>query len=291
LKDAARLLAYLAATLLFGALTAPVLFWLGQAAAAHGWASALAAYDFDQFFHRALLLGALIFFWPLLRWLRIRKWHELGLAPNLHPRRDTAAGFLIAAVPLLCLAGLLLATGLYSLRFSASFLSLLQRTLASCVVPLIEEPLFRGLILGVLLRTGAPIFATFVTSALFSVLHFLKPAEQSPHVVTWTSGFTSIANSFGQFEQPLLVLAGFSTLFLLGWILADARIRTRSLWLPIGLHAGWIFTSAMFNKVAHREFEALPWIGRSLLIGIAPLGVALISWGLLRLWLRHVESN
>ena len=78
---------------------------------------------------------------------------------------------------------------------------------------------------------------------LFSILHFLKSPEQSTDTVTWLSGFVSLGNSFSQFAEPLLVTAGFTTLFLLGWILADARVRTHSLWLPIGLHAGWIFAS------------------------------------------------
>jgi membrane protease YdiL (CAAX protease family) len=142
-----------------------------------------------------------------------------------------------------------------------------------------------------LLRAGAPLFATLVTSAFFSILHFLKAPEQTTTDVTWASGFVSIANSFAQFQQPMLVLAGFTTLFLLGWILADARIRTGSLWMPIGLHAGWIFSSAIFNKFARREFEALPWLGRNLLIGIAPLCVALVSWAILRTWLKHVERK
>ncbi len=87
------------------------------------------------------------------------------------------------------------------------------------------------------------------------------------------------------------MLSGFTTLFLLGWILADARLRTQSLWLPIGLHAGWIFSNALFNRIAHREIEALPWLGKNLLIGLAPLCVALLTWGLVRLWIKHVESS
>ena len=86
------------------------------------------------------------------------------------------------------------------------------------------------------------------------------------------------------------MLAGFTTLFLLGWILADARIRTRSLWLPIGLHAGWIFGSAAFNKIARRQFDVSPWLGENLLIGIAPLCVAAVSWLMLRAWLYHVQT-
>ena len=84
----------------------------------------------------------------------------------------------------------------------------------------------------------------------------------------------------------MLVLAGFTTLFFIGVILAHARLRTRSLWLPIGLHAGWILANSVFNKIAHREIVALPWLGKSLLIGIVPLCVCLVSWVLLE---RMVE--
>src|SRR5439155_47990 len=81
----------------------------------------------------------------------------------------------------------------------------------------------------------------FVTSALFSIVHFLKAPMRTSTIVTWSSGFNSIAHSFSQFANPMLVAAGFTTLFLIGWILADARVRTRSLWLAIGLRAGWTF--------------------------------------------------
>jgi membrane protease YdiL (CAAX protease family) len=291
LKDAARLLAYFAATLLFGALSAPLLYWAAQGLAGRGILPFLANYDFETFFHRALLVGALAFFWPLLRSLRVRGVGDLGIVRNPAALRDAGAGLLISAIPLLCFGILLLVIGIYSLRASISLPAIGERIASAAVVPFIEEPLFRGLILGVLLRASTPLMAALLTSGLFSILHFLKAPENTSPVVTWTSGFFSIANSFAQFSDPLLVLAGFTTLFLLGWILADARIRTRSLWLPIGLHAGWILASAVFNKVARRELVALPWLGKSLLIGIAPLSVALISWVILRVWLRHVDRR
>jgi membrane protease YdiL (CAAX protease family) len=289
LKDAARLLAYLAAVLLFGALAAPPLYWAAQALVDRGILTFLGQFDFETFFHRALLVGAVLFFWPLLRSLRISGWRELGLAKNPHAGRDASVGFALAAVPLLIFGSILLATGIYALRASFDFGSMGQRIISSVAVPFIEEPLFRGLILGVLLRASSPILATFLTSAGFSILHFLKAPENTSTVVTWTSGFASIGNAFDQFTQPLLVLAGFTTLFLLGWILADARNRTRSLWLPIGLHAGWIFASAMFNKIARREAELLPWLGKNLLIGIAPLCLGLLTWAILRAWIKHVD--
>lgn len=291
MRDAAKLLAYGTVTILFGALVAPPVYWAVQSAIASGSLSFLAEYDFEKYFHRALLIGAVIFFWPLLRSLRMRNWRDLGLAPNPDRFRDLGVGVLVAAGPLLCFGALLLQLGIYSFRSTVPVMGLLERALSAAVVPFIEEPLFRGLILGVLLRAGAPLFPALATSAFFSILHFLKAPEGTSADVTWASGFVSIGNSFSQFQEPLLLLAGFTTLFVLGWILADARIRTRSLWLPIGLHAGWIFASAIFNKVARREVELLPWIGRNLLIGIAPFCVALLSWAILRAWLKHVEST
>ena len=290
MKDAAKLLAYFAATVLFGAILAPPLYWAVQWLSARGLLPFLGEYDFQRFFHRALLVAALLFFWPLLRWLRIGSWRGLELDSNSRRLRDAGIGFLLAAIPLLCFGWVLLTIGVFSLRSSVSLWSLGERTLAAVVVPFVEEPLFRGLFLGVLLRSSPRGVAVFLSSAIFSIVHFLKPPEEPDPAITWTSGLEAVANAFGQFGEPLLVAAGFTTLFLLGWILADARIRTRSLWLPIGLHSGWIFGSAIFNKVARREMEALPWLGKNLLIGIAPLGVALVSWALLRAWLKHVET-
>ncbi len=291
MKDAARLLAYFTATVLFGALVAPLFYWAAQGLAANGLLTFLEGYDFEKFFHRALLVGAIAFLWPLLRSVGIKSWRDLDLVPNPDRFRHLGVGVLAAAIPLLCMGIVVVTLGVFSIRETILVWPILQRTFSAIVVPLIEEPLFRGLILGVLLRAGTPLVATFATSALFSILHFLKAPENTTSTVTWTSGFVSIANSFSQFQQPLLLLAGFTTLFLVGWILADARIRTRSLWLPIGLHGGWILVSAIFNKVARREWEALPWLGRNLLIGLAPLCVALITWLLLRTWLKYVESK
>jgi membrane protease YdiL (CAAX protease family) len=133
--------------------------------------------------------------------------------------------------------------------------------------------------------------AALLSAAIFSIVHFLKAPDQTTTSVGWTSGFVSLSHSFDQFTEPMLVLAGFTTLFLIGLILADARLRTRSLWLPIGLHAGWILASGAFNKLAHREFMALPWVGKNLLIGIVPLGVCLVTWALVRAWLNYVGTR
>jgi uncharacterized protein len=290
LKDAARLLAYFAITLLLGALIAPFLFWTGQRLAAQHILPFLAGFDFETFFHRALLVAAVLLLWPLLRAVRVRSLKDLDLAPDLSWRSHLLGGFLLAAIPLLCCAAALLAFHVYFFRLTLSGKTTAGLLGATTIVPFIEEALFRGLILGILLRSGHRYLAMFVTSAFYSIVHFLKAPEQTSTVVTWMSGFTSVANSFAQFSDPVLVGAAFTTLFLIGWILADTRLRTRSLWLPIGLHSGWIFANGLFNRLAHRPIPAFPWIGKSMLVGLVPLGVCLITWLLAVQWL-HLRRN
>ena len=285
------MLVYLLATVLLGALLAPPLFWGAQSLAANGFVTFLTHYDFETFFHRALLVAAIVLLWPLARSLEIRNLADLQLAPNPNRWRDLLAGFLFSALPLLCCGVILLATPMFSVRGAINWAAVAKVGAAAMFVPIIEEVFFRGLVLGALLKSGRQFMSIFVTSVLYSLVHFLKAPEHTSAEVTWTSGFNSIAHAFAQFGDPVLVGAGFTTLFLIGWILAEARVPTRSLWLPIGLHAGWILTAGVFNKIVLRQWIILPWLGKSLLVGIVPLAVACLTWLLMRWWLKYVDPR
>jgi CAAX protease family protein len=291
LKDAARLAAYFIAIILGGALLAPILFWSAQALAAHGVFPFLAKYDFDTFFHRAILIAAVLLLWPLLRISNVRSLADLSLAPNQHWARDVGSGVLLSVIPLLFCGALLIALHVYSFRHVFVWPRLGKIVLAAISVPFIEETFFRGIVLGLLLRTGRKLLSVVAVSALFAAVHFLKGSEREPAIVTWTSGFQSIGDAFAGFGDPMMVLAAFATLFLIGCILADARVLTRSLWLPIGLHAGWIFASGTFNWLARRKIDAFPWLGKNLLVGIIPLGLAAVTWIVMRRWLKHDRAS
>ncbi|MEY2491397.1 MAG: protease family protein [Verrucomicrobiota bacterium] len=289
MKDAAKLIVYFLAVVLGGAILAPILYWAAAVATAHGLLPFLSRFGFESFFHRALLICALAFLWPLLRSLRLHSFRDLDLERNPHSLRDVVAGVLLAGVPLGCAAVILISAKIFLLKTAIPWTSLGAVAAAAAVVPLIEETFFRGLILGILLRGLRPVMAMFLSSAFFALVHFLKAPGRTNTVVAWHSGFKSIAHSFVQFTDPVMVLAAFTTLFLIGWILADARLRTRSLWLPIGLHGGWIFVAGVVGKMTKRESEILPWLGRNLLIGLIPLLLAFCTWGLMLLWLRYAK--
>ena len=251
----------------------------------------LAKYDFETFFHRALLIAAALLLWPLLCLSGGRSMADLQLAPNKRWGRDILAGVLLSGIPLLCCGVLLITSHVYFVRHSFAWFQAAKIVPASITVPLIEETFFRGIMLGILLKTGLKYMSIFATSAIFSFVHFLKAPPRGSTIVTWTSGFNSIARSFEQFGDVTLVISAFATLFLIGWILADARVCTRSLWLPIGLHAGWIFTSGTFNRVARQQILFLPWLGKNLLVGIVPLGLAVLTWLLMRTWLKYDRAT
>jgi membrane protease YdiL (CAAX protease family) len=287
LKDVARLAAYFIGTIVVGAFLAPILFWSAQSLAAHGVFSFLARYDFETFFHRALLIAAVLLLWPFLRVSRVRGLADLALVPNSRWGRDLCAGIVISVVPLLYCGALLIVFHVYSFRHSFAWARFGKMTLAAITVPFIEEVFFRGLVLGVLLRTGRKYAAIFAASALFAVVHFLKAPERTSAVVTWASGFSSIVHAFDGIGNPMLLASALATLFVIGWILADARVITQSLWLSIGLHAGWIFSSSAFSRLARQQSLAFPWIGKNMLVGIIPLSVAVVTWIIMRTWLKY----
>jgi len=291
LKDAAKLAAYFIGIVIVGALLAPILFWSAQSLAAHGSFSFLAKYDFETFFHRAILIAAALLLWPLLCISHVRSMADLALASNPRWGRDLCAGILFSVIPLLCCAALLVAFHVYSVRLAFAWPRLGKVLVASIIVPFIEEAFFRGIVLGVLLRTGRKYMAILVVSVVFSAVHFFKAPERTSAVVTWISGLNSISHSLGQVGDPITLASAFATLFLFGCILAVARVRTHSLWLPIGLHAGLIFGSGAFSWLTHRQMVALPWVGKNLLVGIVPLGVAAITWIIVQTWLKYDRAS
>ncbi len=291
MKDAARLAAYFIAVVVVGALLAPILFWSANWLAAQGAFSFLAKYDFHRFFHRAVLVAAVVLLWPLLWVSHVRRLNDLGLVRNPHWVRDLGAGALLSIVPLLFCAVLLIKFHVYSFRHVFVWPRFGKVLLAAISVPLIEETFFRGIILGILLRKTRKFLPIIFVSALFAAVHFLKGSEREPAIVTWTSGFQSIAHALAGFGDPLMVVSAFATLFLIGCILADARVLTNSLWLPIGLHAGWIFATGMFGLLARRQIVAFPWLGKNLLVGIVPLCLAAVTWILMRFCLKNDRAS
>ena len=293
MKSLGKIIFYLLATVVLGALLAPPLYWGGHWLADHGILTWLGETPFRKFFHRGLLIAAIALLWPTARWLQVPGLHALGIVPNPHRWQDGWVGFFASFLMMVVLSAVLLALGIVKMRHHVIAFDFVKIATSAVVVSILEEWLFRGAILGLLARSMNRYGALFVTSALFSILHFLKPNDATtPQNVDWLSGFGLIPGSFAQFSQPWLVMGGFTTLFCMAWILGYSRFKTHSLWMAIGLHIGWVIGLMSFNKLTKRVIkDTLPWFGQDLSVGIGSVCVVLLTGALLWAWFAYVRQN
>jgi len=101
-----------------------------------------------------------------------------------------------------------------------------------------EEVLFRGLLLRRLGRDGGRVFGVVATAALYAIVHQMR-AQGGKVPPGIEAGLARTASLFSPLANPVAwpAVAG---LFGLGLLLAAARLRSGSLWLPVGIHTAWV---------------------------------------------------
>ena len=280
-----KIFLYLVAVLLAGALAAPQAWNAIHALPPdllHGFAGKVQSMPFHRYLSRSLQVSALVLLWPLLRSLRIRSLREFGLVPNTRPLRDLAVGMAAGALCMVLLLPAQILSGAYLLApdWSARILSSLPRILGTALlVAVMEEFLFRGVILG-FIRQFAVTWASVVASAfLFASVHFvgLPPGEAGPTDPRWWGGLAMLASAGSSLPPAGILLGAFSTLFAAGIILGWLTVRTGSLHAAIGLHGVWIFGEQAFNKAAGFHVfprdAMMPFYGPSQCSGVVPVGL------------------
>ena len=144
----------------------------------------------------------------------------------------------------------------------------------ACLIGVIEEILFRGFVLQSLLESMSLPVAVCVCSLVYSILHFFKADVFVSTGFQPFVGFVTIAQFFKpiffEFFKNLPAIIG---LFLVGVVLSYAFIKTKSLYLSIGLHTGMVFMMKADGMFLVRVREKLGWLfGDSKLVtGVARL--------------------
>ncbi len=269
----------------------PLLFWGGQALASHGIATFLQRVDFHSFFDRAVLVAAVVLLWPLTRSLKIASVSDLGLRKNPKAGRDLWFGLAVAVGSSAILLAWALAVHAWRLPPSSRWSQVPMILLTAAVVSALEESLFRGAMQGVVQRSTSKAVAMIFVAALFAVVHFLRQPENihiAPESVGWGSGFALVPQVCWQFKNPTTLLGGLTTLFILALILGYTRLKTASLWLPCGLHAGWVIGAKVgtmsWVKIGKRGITTLPWFGADLITGLSPVLVLAVTGAFLVWW-------
>ncbi|MEY2599245.1 MAG: hypothetical protein RLZZ142_1504 [Verrucomicrobiota bacterium] len=278
MKEIGKILAYLGAVLLGGALVAPWLWWGAQSVMDAGYFVEFRRFGFQKYLNRGVLLCALAFLWPAVRWLRVGRLAELSLHRDPRPWRHGLLGLGLGMAAMGLLAGGYLWGGVWHVRGGWRWDALGQAAASAVAVGFLEECLFRGGIQGLFRRSLRPGPALWASTLLFAGVHFIKPdPSASVGTIRWSSGLELLPHSFHQFAELPLLAGGMATLTVFGLLLGWAKERTGALWMSMGLHAGVVFVKLGFEKHCAPAAPRLPWWGAELQVGLCPVLLLLLT--------------
>ena len=228
-------------------------------------------YDFGKVMRRIF-----VFFGKSLRLVSLIS-PVISLRPG--SLRQFLFGFLMAGISLLIYYSLALLFGAWmvNLDFNSAGIiipKILKYILIGCLVGFIEEAFFRGFILQSLIEEMSLPIAICTSSLFYSMLHFFKA---DVHVATGFQAFVGFTTMI-QFFKPLFLqftsnLPSIIGLFMVGVVLSYAFIQTKSLYLSIGLHSGWVFMMKADGIFLVRFREESGW-----LFGDSQLVTGIIGW-------------
>jgi uncharacterized protein len=313
-SEAGATVLWVLSSLVIAACIAPSLYGWGKTLAAEAVARELSAFlewlghacrraEFNRYYSRALALSAILLLPFLFRRIRhLRVTHGATVMNQVKTGWKNASlqiglGILIAGGLLWGVGLVLESMGVYQPDPDPPALAkLLRKTLVPAVsVSLLEEWLFRGVLLGLWLKCARPVAACVGSSLFFALIHFLKLPEGeviSNPAGMW-AGFELLGKIFLHFGDPQFLVTDFATLFVVGMILAWARVKTGALWFSIGLHAGWIIAFKGFNLLHIRvSSDSIgSWgVGETLRSGIIPLMTLGLTAAVCHFTLRYFKE-
>ena len=231
-------------------------------------------YDFGKVMRRIMMVVALIVFIVFRKSLRFGTLISLALKIKPGFFRQFLLGLSMAVLLILIYYGIGLISGAWIIHMDYDsagiiILKIVEYALIACLIGIIEEIFFRGYLLQSFQENMSLPKAVCVCSLIYSILHFFKADVLVSTGFQPFVGFTTMAQFFKPiFFEFLKNLPAIIGLFLVGVVLSYAFIKTKSLYLSIGLHAGMVFmvkADTMFISRVRKE-QVLLFGGDSKLI-------------------------
>lgn len=218
--------------------------------------------SFRQLINRLAQLFLMLSIFPAMAYLKINK-EELGFARRPVFLTQLLQGFGLGFITLMPVLIVLYLLGINVLdetqlwtagllaKYTAINLSL------ALLISLIEEPLFRGIMLTALNKKMPVTVAILITSTYYAGLHFFSSSTDIPvQDISLFSGFKLLGEAFGNLLNPENLSAFFSIL-MVGIFLGVLRTQVKaSLGLCIGCHTCWVWQIKMNNKLFDMNFTS-----------------------------------
>lgn len=225
-----------------------------------------------------------------------------GFAPAARPVVSYVHGLLAGILPLVALILILLAFGARSFEIRGGFgkLSWLGAKFLLLGIPLtlLEEGLFRGLLLGDAVRRLGSLGGVALASLFFAATHFLGASQRWRAVPEPAGNAIDVVGAIVAGSARMIQeWPEFVGLTLVGVVLSFLRLRTGHAYLAMGVHAGWYWVKQM-DRYFVREIDEVVvrnqiWIGSGqYLDGVMGWAVLLGSLALAMAvpWNRSVRS-
>ena len=220
----------------------------------------------DHMARRVAMIWALVLTPFLFVWFRPRFWSDAGWQPwPGYRQRVPWWNFLLQGLGLgmLIVGGVMavsLLLGTREINFAYAnwvlALNILRYGLIAVLIALLEETLIRGFLLrSMLRRMGLPL-AIGLSSLLFAAAHFAWP---DPAAFETSGFFARSGNVFLSFfthgpDEPYPLLM-FLNLTLMGVLMGVLVLRTGSIWIAAGVHAGAVWVKKVNSIVADRVHD------------------------------------
>lgn len=308
-----KLWLYAAVSLAVGAWITPLLYNAGKALAevssrkttndALEWlAKRCEVAELPSFFGGAVLLVAAVLFFPWMEWIYTRsktrgpsvgRWFlELPESETPAPEPDASRhfgglrgacrGFAMVAGLVLVMSLVLVPSRDFVFRMPAEGLwrLCLRSFSGALLLALVMELFFRGIALGIFIRAMKPVAAVGMSAVFFACLLALNPPPGLNVADPDASGtgFELLGRILTNDAVGRNFVGTLISLLALGGVLGYARWRSAALWLPIGLHAGWVFGTHLSGRliVSTSGGRSFP-IGTPLQESIIPLIAILLA--------------
>jgi len=220
------------------------------------------AISFRQLINRLAQLFLMLSIFPAMAYLKISK-QELGFAQRPVFLKQLLQGFglgFMTLIPVFIVLyvlkiNVLDETQVWTIGLLAKNMTI--NLLIALLISLIEEPLFRGIMLASLNKKLPVMAAILISSIYYAGLHFFSSNTDIPvQDITLFSGFKLLGEAFAHLMNPA-ILSAFFALLMVGIFLGVLRTQVKSsLGLCIGCHTCWVWQIKMSKKLFDTDYSS-----------------------------------
>jgi CAAX protease family protein len=218
---------------------------------------------FEQIFGGVFIAATVLLLLATPSLLRPRILRDAGI--GFTGRQNVLYGFFLAVASMALLGFVMFFASALDPGVSDSLFSIVRSSgkalVTALIVGFLEELFFRGILFRGLLADSRPAIAFAGANLLYAASHFFKPPEAFLATgIDPLAGLRFLALCLAPFLGPASILPGIVGLFIIGVVLSYALVRSGSLYLSIGLHAGWVFGIKTLPLYGYFTREDLGWV-------------------------------